>query len=84
MGPTNLSIKGSGPQIKPAGPWSPVTVLHLVLSLYITVPTRLHDVGIASGYGLDDLGTKFSAPLHTGPGAPPASCTTVAGFPSRL
>ena len=38
-------------------------------------------VGIATGYGLDGLGiesrwgAKFSAPVQTGPGAHPASCT---------
>jgi len=38
-------------------------------------------VGIATGYGLDGpgiesrCGARFSAPVQTGPGAPPASCT---------
>ena len=38
-------------------------------------------VGIATGYGLDDpgiesrWGAKFSAPVQTGPGGQPASCT---------
>ena len=38
-------------------------------------------VGIATGYGLDGpgiksrWGTKFSAPVQTGTGAHPASCT---------
>jgi len=46
-------------------------------------------VGIATGYGLDCLGfefllgARFSAPVQTGPGAPPASCTMSTGtFPA--
>jgi hypothetical protein len=45
-------------------------------------------VGIATGYGLDGLGiesrweARFSAPVQTGPGAQPASCTMGTGsFP---
>jgi hypothetical protein len=45
-------------------------------------------VGIATGYGLDDpgiesrWGARFSAPVQTGPGAHPASCTMgTASFP---
>jgi len=45
-------------------------------------------VGIATGYGLDGMGiesrwgARFSAPVQTGPGAHPASCTMGAGsFP---
>jgi len=45
-------------------------------------------VGIATGYGLDGpgiesrLGAIFSAPVQTGPGAHPASCTMGTGsFP---
>ena len=45
-------------------------------------------VGIATGYGLDGAGiesrwgARFSAPVQTGPGAHPASCTMVTGsFP---
>jgi hypothetical protein len=45
-------------------------------------------VGIATGYGLDGpgiesrLGARFSAPVQTGPGAHPASCTMGTGsFP---
>jgi len=45
-------------------------------------------VGVATGYGLDGLGietpwgARFSAPVHTGPGAHPASCTMGTGsFP---
>jgi hypothetical protein len=44
--------------------------------------------GIANGYGLDGPGiesrwkARFSAPVHTGPGAQPASCTMGTGsFP---
>jgi hypothetical protein len=42
-------------------------------------------VGIASGYGLDgpgiesQWGAKFSAPVQTGSGAHPASCTMGTG-----
>ena len=42
-------------------------------------------VGIATGYGLDGPGieslweTRFSAPIQTGPGAHPASCTMGTG-----
>ena len=46
-------------------------------------------VGIATGYGLDGPGiesrlggARFSAPVQTGPGAQPASCTMNTGsFP---
>jgi len=45
-------------------------------------------VGIATGYGLDGpeiefrWGVRFSAPVQTGPGAHPASCTMCTGtFP---
>jgi len=46
-------------------------------------------VGIATGYGLDGPGIesrwgggRFSAPVHTDPGAHPASCTMGTGsFP---
>ena len=45
-------------------------------------------VGIANGYGLDSpgiesrWGARFSAPVQTGPGAHPVSCTTGTGsFP---
>ena len=45
-------------------------------------------VGIATGYGLDGpgiesrWGAKFSAPVQTGPGAHPVSCTMGTGsFP---
>ena len=43
-------------------------------------------VGIATRYGLDGTGiesrwgARFSAPVHTGPGAHPASCTMSPGF----
>ena len=42
-------------------------------------------VGIATGYGLDGPGiripveARFSAPVQTGPGAHPASCTMGTG-----
>jgi hypothetical protein len=43
-------------------------------------------VGIATGYRLDGsgdqllVGARFSAPVQTGPGAHPASCTTGTRF----
>ena len=43
-------------------------------------------VGMATGYGLDGpgiesrWGARFSAPVQTGPGAHPASCTMGNGF----
>ena len=46
-------------------------------------------VGIATCYGLGrsgdgiPVGAKFSAPVQTGPGAHPASCTMGTGSPSR-
>jgi hypothetical protein len=47
-----------------------------------------NSVGIATGYGLDGpgiesrCGTRFSAPVQTGPGAQPASCAMGTGsFP---
>jgi hypothetical protein len=49
---------------------------------------RSSSAGIATGYGLDGpgiefrWGTKFSAPVQTGPGAHPACCTMGTGsFP---
>ena len=49
---------------------------------------RDSSVGIATVYGLDGpgiesrWGARFSAPVQTGPGAHPASCTTGTGsFP---
>ena len=42
-------------------------------------------VGIATDYGMDGpwiesrWGARFSAPVHTGPGAHPASCTMGTG-----
>ena len=49
---------------------------------------RCSSVGVATGYGLDGpgiesrWGAKFTAPVQTGPGAHPASCTMGTGsFP---
>ena len=56
----------------------------------ISVATKGHDgsVGIATGYGLEGpgiesrWGARFFAPVQTGPGAHPASCTRCTGsFP---
>jgi len=51
---------------------------------------RNSSVGIATGYGLDGLGiesrwgSRYSAPVQTGPGANPASCTMGTGsFPGQ-
>jgi hypothetical protein len=48
-------------------------------------------VGIATGYGLDGPGiesrwgvARFSAPVQTGPGAFPASCTMGTGYFPRI
>ena len=54
--------------------------------IYVTVFCGLGSVvGIATGYGLDGpgiefrWGARFSAPVQTGPGAHPASCTMGTG-----
>ena len=36
---------------------------------------RDSSVGIATSYGMDGPGARFSVPVQTGPGAHPASCT---------
>ena len=52
-----------------------------ILSIYKTLGGPGSSVGIATGYGLDvpgdriPVGARFSAPVQTGPGAHPASCT---------
>jgi len=49
--------------------------------LYAVIVGRDSSVGIATGYGLDGpeiefrWGVRFSAPVQTGPGAHPTSCT---------
>ena len=54
----------------------------ICLKLYAGVGRGI-SVGIATDYRLDDpvieslWGARFSAPLQTGPGAQPASCTKV-------
>jgi hypothetical protein len=54
----------------------------------VNIVGRYSSVGIASRYWLDGPGdrnpveVRFSAPVHTGPGANPASCTVGTGsFP---
>jgi len=54
----------------------------------LNIEGRLSSVGIATRYGLDGPGiefrlvARFSAPVQTGPGANPASCTMGTGsFP---
>jgi hypothetical protein len=61
-------------------------ILYLLpfLSCYFHLCGPGSSVGIATGYGLDDPGieSRFSAPVQTGPGAQPASCTLGTGsFP---
>ena len=62
----------------------------VMLFLFHFTPLVGSSVGIATGYGLDGPGiesrwgggARFSAPVQTGPGAHPASCTTGTGsFP---
>ena len=62
------------------------TTSFCILSLHYCGPDSV--VGIATGYGLDGpgigsrLGARFSAPVQTGPGTHPASCTMGTGsFP---
>jgi len=63
-----------------------------VVSLYSAVLQKFGPgsvVGIATGYGLDGpgieslWGARFSAPVQTGPGAHPASCTMGTGSKER-
>jgi len=56
--------------------------------MYIDLVGRDSSVGIATGYGLNGPGiesrweARFSAPVQTGPGAHPATCTMGTGsFP---
>ena len=58
-----------------------------VLELHLGVVSGLGSaVGIATGYGLGGpgiesrWGARFSAPVQTGPGAHPASCTMGTGY----
>jgi hypothetical protein len=62
----------------------------MIFKHFIRAPSSwpVSSVGIATGYGLDGLGIEsrwgrdFSAPVQTGPGAHPASCTMGTGsFP---
>jgi hypothetical protein len=56
-----------------------------ILDSYEVMGESGSSVGIATGYGLDDpgiesqWGARFSAPVQTGPGAHPASCTMGTG-----
>ena len=71
----------------------PQTDVHFVLvvawSGTSNSPVRLLDVGIATCYRLDSLdlipgvGTRFSLPVETGPGAHLTSCVVGTGFLSR-
>jgi hypothetical protein len=59
---------------------------YIYIYIYISVVGRDSSVGIATRYGLDGpgfesrWGTRFSAPVQTGPGAHSASYTMVTGF----
>ena len=55
---------------------------HVLYNMLRNIEWAGSSVGIASGYGLDGPriesrwgGARFSAPVQTGPGAHPASCT---------
>ena len=63
--------------------WLTKTCWYLLWSIWILCRTLWDSVvGIATCYGLDSpgieswWGARFSAPIQTGPGAHPASCTT--------
>ena len=57
--------------------------VYIILYLYVVDSEPGSVVGIATGYGLDGpgneswWGVRFSAPVHTGPGAHPAIFTVV-------
>ena len=57
-----------------------------MLKYYILIRGPGSVNGIATGYGLDGpriesrWGARFFAPIQTGPGAHPASCTMGTGF----
>ena len=61
----------------------------VIVNVPAITPGRDSSVGIATRYGLDGPGiesrwggARFSAPIQTGPGARPASCTMGTGsFP---
>ena len=66
----------------------PVGLFSSIFSKYSFVCGPGSSVGIATGYGLDrpgiesQWGARYSAPVQTGPGAHPASCTMGTGsFP---
>jgi hypothetical protein len=58
----------------------------IIQYVYISTVGRDSSVGIAIRYGLEGpwiesrWGARFSAPIQTGPGAHPASCTMGTGF----
>ena len=62
-------------------PWFLSTVHVCIIIVLRKCGGPVSVVGIATGYGLDGLGiefrwvARFSATVHTGPGAHPASCT---------
>jgi hypothetical protein len=58
-----------------------VVVVIIIIIIIVVVVGRVSSVGIATRYGLDGpgiesrLGARVSAPVQTGPGAHPSSCT---------
>jgi len=72
----------------PFNTYGTVTLNELIYYLSCVVCGLGSSVGIATGYGLHGpgiesrWGPRFSAPVQTGPGAQPASCTMGTGpFP---
>ena len=61
------------------------SVEFVVVKYYVHICGPGSSVGIATGYGLGrsgdqiQVGSRFSAPVQTGPGAHPASCTIGTG-----
>ena len=69
-------------------PWQKKKPLWIINIIYILYVGRDSSVDIATGYELDGpgdgipVGARFSAPVQTGPGAHPTSCTMGTGsFP---
>ena len=66
-----------------------IIIIIIIIIKHLLIGGRDSSVGIATRYGLDGPGVKsrwrgarFSAPVQTGPGAHPASCTMGTGsFP---
>ena len=84
MNPSGIEPATFRPQLT-----APPHIPSRVLCGYICSSGRGSVVGIATTYGLDGpgiesrWGARFSAPVHTGPEAHPASCTLGTGSLSR-